>query len=108
MSLAAIHWRCLGAFLDPFFQVGSCSPRAQLIRPPNSLAGAFGMLSMVSKISFRSSFGSAMPPDLVGMPRIGASRLQQGFAFIATNKLKSELAGAHFKGPANELQIEGG
>ena len=43
-----------GAFLPFFFQVGSCSPRAQLAMPPNSLPGRLGRLSSVSKISVRS------------------------------------------------------
>ena len=61
-----------------FFQSGSCSPRAQLIRPPNSLDGIFGTLSTTSKISSRSAFGSVILPDFVGTPLIGASRLHAG------------------------------
>jgi hypothetical protein len=55
-------------------QSGSCSPRAQLRNPSISLTGAAGIDSMASKISFRSELGSCMPPDLVGMPRMGARR----------------------------------
>ena len=58
-----------------FFQSGSCSPRAQLMRPPNSLDGSLGTLSMASNTSFRSAFGSVILPDFVGTPLIGASRL---------------------------------
>ena len=58
-----------------FFQSGSCSPRAQLMRPPNSLDGSLGTLSMASNTSFRSAFGSVILPDFVGTPLMGASRL---------------------------------
>ena len=58
-----------------FFQSGSCSPRAQLMRPPNSLDGSLGTLSIASNTSFRSAFGSVILPDFVGTPLMGASRL---------------------------------
>ena len=59
-----------------FFQSGSCSPRAQLMKPPMSLEGSFGAFSMTSKISSRSELGSVIFPVLVGTPLIGANRLQ--------------------------------
>jgi hypothetical protein len=59
------------------FQVGSLSPRAQLLMPANSFLGAFGMFSMVLKISSRSAFGLTIFPPLVGMPLMGAKRLQK-------------------------------
>lgn len=40
--------------LPHFFQVGSCSPRAQLRMPSSSFLGALGMDSMLSKISRKS------------------------------------------------------
>lgn len=64
-----------GPFLPFFFQLGSCSPRAQLRIPETNFAGAFGMFSMVSKIPRKSSLGSDMLPDFVGIPRMGAKRL---------------------------------
>ena len=69
---------CATYYLFPpvCFQLGSCSPRAQLIKPPTTVLGSLGMLSMVAKISRRSALGSDMPPPLVGMPRMGPSRLR--------------------------------
>lgn len=62
--------------LNHFFQVGSWSPRAQLLIPANNFFGAFGMFSMLLKMSSRSALGFFIFPPLVGMPRIGAKRLQ--------------------------------
>ena len=59
------------------FHVGSLSPRAQLLIPANSFLGAFGMFSMVLKMSSRSAFGLTIFPPLVGMPLMGAKRLQK-------------------------------
>ena len=59
-----------------FFQSGSCSPRAQLMKPPISLEGSFGAFSMTSKISSKSELGSVIFPVFVGTPLIGANRLQ--------------------------------
>ncbi len=59
------------------FQVGSLSPRAQLLMPANSFLGAFGMFSIVLKMSSRSAFGLTIFPPLVGMPLMGAKRLQK-------------------------------
>lgn len=59
------------------FQVGSLSPRAQLLMPANSFLGAFGMFSIVLKISSRSAFGLTILPPLVGIPLMGANRLQK-------------------------------
>ena len=58
------------------FQVGSLSPRAQLLKPANSFLGAFGIFSIVLKMSSRSAFGLTIFPPLVGMPLMGAKRLQ--------------------------------
>ena len=59
------------------FQVGSLSPRAQLLIPANSFLGALGMFSIVLKISSRSAFGLTILPPLVGIPLMGARRLHQ-------------------------------
>ena len=58
------------------FHVGSLSPRAQLLMPANSFFGALGMFSIVLKMSSRSAFGLIILPPFVGMPLIGANRLQ--------------------------------
>lgn len=58
------------------FHVGSFSPRAQLLIPANSFFGALGIFSIVLKISSRSAFGLIILPPFVGMPLIGARRLQ--------------------------------
>lgn len=59
------------------FQVGSLSPRAQLLMPANNFLGAFGIFSMVLKMSSRSAFGLTIFPPLVGIPLMGANRLQK-------------------------------
>ena len=45
--------------------------------PANSFFGALGMFSIVLKISSRSAFGLIILPPFVGMPLIGAKRLQE-------------------------------
>lgn len=58
------------------FQVGSWSPRAQLLMPANSFLGAFGIFSRVLNMSSKSALGFFILPLFVGIPRIGANRLQ--------------------------------
>jgi len=45
--------------------------------PANSFLGAFGIFSIVLKMSSRSAFGLTIFPPLVGMPLMGAKRLQK-------------------------------
>lgn len=54
------------------FQSGSCSPRAQLMKPSMSALGALGMASSVSKISLRSELGSWVRGLRVGGGNEGA------------------------------------
>lgn len=49
-------------------------PLTHLLMVSKAFAGAFGSSSMKSNTSLMSALGSAILPDLVGMPLIGASR----------------------------------
>ena len=59
-----------------FFQVGSPSPLAHFFKPSKNFFGAVGRSSICLKMSSKSELGSCMPA-FVGMPLMGANRLQE-------------------------------